>query len=142
MQNTYWDVVLKQEIAQGWYCYPPPPPFRGFTEVRILPLFLVMTSLWRYFYRWALKLAYFVEHKISYQPCKFNSLGCLDLILQRTDGKHPPPPPPRAVPEEKSPVLLRLRVLYVSYVCMKLGEGRGEKPEKDGRRKRGAFPKM
>ena len=42
-------------------------------------------------YHWAFKFAYFVEHNINYQPSTFNSLGCLDQILQRGGGgEHPP----------------------------------------------------
>ena len=41
------------------------------------------------------EFARFVEHNISFQPCNyisFNSLGCLDLILQRGEWKTSPPP--------------------------------------------------
>ena len=50
----------------------------GLKEVRILPLFLVMTS---FVIIGLLKLAYFVEQLASY-----NFLGCLDQILQRMEG--------------------------------------------------------
>ena len=43
----------------------------GFTEVGILSLFWVIRHYDVICYCRAFKLAYFVEHNISYQPCKY-----------------------------------------------------------------------
>ena len=47
-------------------------------------------------------------------PVSFNSLGCLDLILQRGCGKHPA----SALPREKSRVLLGLSAYHSSILTM------------------------
>ena len=61
----------------------------GFAEVRILPLLLVITSFLRHFYCWAVKLAYFVEPNISYQPCKFQLSRMFGSNFKEGMEKHP-----------------------------------------------------
>ena len=48
---------------------------------------------------------YFVEHNISYQPCKFQLSTMSGSGLTEGSGKHPP----SAAPGGKSPVLLGLK---------------------------------
>ena len=43
----------------------------GFSDVRIFPLFLVMTSLGRHFLSHGFQFAYFVDLTKGYQPEKF-----------------------------------------------------------------------
>ena len=69
---------------------------------QILPLFFIMAS---FIIVELSNLHIFVEHNISYKPCKFQ--------LSRMSGSNfteewNTPPPPSAAPGEKSPVLLGL----------------------------------
>ena len=57
-------------------------------------------------YCWAFKLAYFVEHDISYQPSKFQLSRMSGSNFAEGGGQHPPP---SAVPGAKSQVLLGLK---------------------------------
>ena len=58
----------------------------GFAEVRILPLF------WLFFicYCWAFKFAYFVEHNMDYQLCKFQLFAMSKFNFTEGGGKQPP----------------------------------------------------
>ena len=77
----------------------------GFVEVRILPLFLVMTS----FIIVELSNLHILWNIIeAISPVSFNFLGCMDLVLQRGGIS------PSAVPGEKSPVLLGLSTVISS----------------------------
>ena len=71
----------------------------GFAEVRILPLFFVMTE---FCYCRAFKLAYFVEHNKSYQLSRMSGSN-----FTKGEGVENTP---SAVPGAKSPVLLGLNI--------------------------------
>ena len=58
------------------------------------------------YYCSAFKFANFVEHNISYEPCKFQLSRMSGSNLTERGGKHPP----SAAPGGKSPVLLGLMV--------------------------------
>ena len=60
--------------------------FFGFAEVRILPSFLAMTS---FVIGFQISLYYVLQNMLSALK-NFNSLGCLDLILQKWFENIPP----------------------------------------------------
>ena len=58
----------------------------GFLDVRIFPLFLVMTSLKRHFLSHGFQICIFCG---GYQSAKnFNAVDCLGQVLQRITKKH------------------------------------------------------
>ena len=58
---------------------------------QIFPLFLVMTSLWCHLLLLSFQIYIFVEHDISYQPCKFQLSRMSGSSLKEGGGKHPLP---------------------------------------------------
>ena len=115
--DTFWHSGSNSQKVHFWmaliYTFGMIYNLFGFEEVRILPLFLVKTSLWCQFLLFCFHIfmfAYFVKHNMSYYLQLSRLSGC---NFKEKSG-NPPPPPPSTVPREKSPVLLGL--IYISFI--------------------------
>ena len=85
----------------------------------ILSLFLVIMSLWHHLLMLRFKVAYFIQHSISYQPCKFQ--------LSRMSGSNFTgggvflPPPPQCCTKRKKPSAFRVNGHHVFESMSLLG---------------------
>ena len=57
----------------------------------MLPVFLVLTSLWCHFLPLSFQINKFEEHNIGYQPSKFQCFRLSLSNLTEWGGKHPSP---------------------------------------------------